>query len=88
MTRSPKLHTTVTQTLHAAHLRCVLKDVPNDFHGRLRRENVGVPHHELLEDVILNGASQLLLFGSLQSKHHQGAAGSPVADYSTLNTEL
>ena len=65
-----KLHITVKEHLPAAHLGRVLKDVPDDSDGGLWGEDVGVPHHELLQDVILNGASQLILFGSLQGTRH------------------
>ena len=37
----------------ATYLRCIFKDVADDFHGGLWREDVGVPHHELLQDVVL-----------------------------------
>jgi hypothetical protein len=39
-------------------LRGVAEDVGNDFHRRLGRIDIGVPHHELFEDVVLDGARQ------------------------------
>ncbi len=42
-------------------LRGVLEDVGDDFHRGQGRVDVGVAHHELLEDVVLDGALQLLL---------------------------
>src|SRR5690606_2590814 len=36
------------------------EDVRDDPHGRGRRIDVRVPYHELLEDVVLDGAGQLL----------------------------
>ena len=40
--------------------RCVGEDVGDDAHGRLRRIDVGVAHHELFENVVLDGAAELL----------------------------
>ncbi len=42
-------------------VRRVLDDVADDAHRRLRRVDVGVADHELLEDVVLDGAAQLVL---------------------------
>ena len=42
-------------------LRGVLEDIGDDLHRRQRRIDVGVAHHELLEDVVLDGALQLVL---------------------------
>ena len=36
------------------------KDVTNGLHRELRRVDVGIPHHEFLEGVILNSAMRLL----------------------------
>ena len=36
------------------------KDVPNNAHGGLRRVDVGVADHELLQDVILDSSRELL----------------------------
>ena len=36
-------------------LRCVGNDVTNDAHRGLRRINVGVSNHELLQNIVLNG---------------------------------
>lgn len=44
---------------------CVLEDIRDDLHGRRRRINVCVPHHELFQDVILNGSGKLFLFYAL-----------------------
>ena len=43
----------------------VLKDVSNDAHAGLWRVDVGVAHHELLEDVVLDSARELLLLHAL-----------------------
>ena len=49
----------------------VLDDVANDAHGRRRRVDVGVAHHELFEDVVLDGAGQLVLaYALLFRRHH------------------
>ncbi len=42
-------------------LRRVGEDVGDDLHRRRRRIDVGVADHELLEDVVLDGARQLVL---------------------------
>ena len=41
-------------------LACVFDDVGHDPHARLGRIDVGVAHHELFEDVVLDGARQRL----------------------------
>ena len=46
-------------------LRGVLDDVRNDPHRRLGRIDVGVAHHELFEDVVLDGAVELGLLDAL-----------------------
>ena len=46
-------------------LRGVLEDVGNNLHGRQRGVDVGVAHHELLQDVVLDGALQLFLGNAL-----------------------
>lgn len=43
----------------STYLGRVRKDVSDGVHGGLRGENVGVAHHELLQDVVLNGPRQL-----------------------------
>ncbi len=45
--------------------RGVFKNVGDDFHRRQGRIDVGVAHHKLLEDVVLDGALQLLLLYAL-----------------------
>ena len=56
-------------------LRRVSEDVGNDAHRGFGRINVGVPHHVFLEDVVLNGAVELLrrhtlLFGGHDVEGH------------------
>ena len=46
-------------------LRGVLDDVGHDAHARLGRIDVGVAHHELFEDVVLDGAVELRLVDAL-----------------------
>jgi len=46
-------------------LRGELEDVGDDAHRELRRIDIGVTHHELLQDIVLDGALQLFVFGSL-----------------------
>ena len=46
-------------------LRGVLKDVGDDLHREFRRIDVGVAHHELFEDIVLNGTSHLLELSTL-----------------------
>ncbi len=41
-------------------LRGVLEDVGDDAHGELGRINIGVAHHELLEDVVLDRTRELV----------------------------
>jgi hypothetical protein len=54
-----------TCTYVAKYLGSEGKDVSNEFHGELWRVDVRVPHHEFLEDVILNGTMKLLQLCSL-----------------------
>jgi hypothetical protein len=61
--------------------RGVAEDVGDDLHRRLRRVDVGVADHELLEDVVLDGPGQLrglhpLLLGrhDVESEHGQHGA--------------
>ena len=42
-------------------LRGVTEDVGDDLHRRLGRIDVGIPHHEFFEDVVLDRARQLVL---------------------------
>ena len=46
-------------------LRRVSNDVPNDAHARLRRIDIGVAHHELFEDVVLNRPAELIWLDAL-----------------------
>ena len=50
--------------------RCVGEDVGDDAHGRLGRIDVGVAHHELFENVVLDGASELLRGHALLLARH------------------
>ena len=59
----------------------VLDDVADDLHRRLRRVDVGVAHHELFQNVVLNRSTQLvlahaLLFGGhhIAGQHRQHRA--------------
>ena len=55
-----------TDTVELGHvLRGILEDVGDNLHRRQRRIDIGVAHHELLEDVVLDGALQLVLRHSL-----------------------
>src|SRR5690606_12580412 len=45
--------------------RAVAEDVTHDAHARTRWIDVGVAHHELLEDVVLDGALQLFRLHTL-----------------------
>lgn len=42
-----------------------LKNIAYDPHGHLRRVDVGVTHHEFLENIILDGSSEVFVLGSL-----------------------
>ena len=62
-------------------LRGVLDDVADDLHRRLGRVDVGVAHHELFQNVVLNRSGELvlrhaLLFGSdhITGQHRQHRA--------------
>ena len=46
-------------------LRGVLEDVGNDLHGECRGIDVGVAHHELLQNIVLDGTCHLLELGAL-----------------------
>ena len=46
-------------------IRRVSNDIADNFHRRLRRINVGIAHHEFFQNVVLNGARQLLLADAL-----------------------
>ena len=46
-------------------LRGELEDVGDDAHRELRRIDISVTHHELLQDVVLDGALQLFVLGTL-----------------------
>ena len=43
-------------------LRGIFEDIGDDLHGRV---DIGVTHHELLEDIVLDGTCHLLEFGTL-----------------------
>lgn len=43
----------------------VSHDVTDDSHGRLGRVDVSVTDHKLLQDIVLDGSSQLLLINAL-----------------------
>ena len=58
----------------------VAEDIADDPHGAFRRINVGVADHELFQDVVLNGAAELLrrhalLFGRHDVERHDGQDG-------------
>ena len=42
-----------------------LKNIGDDAHGRHGGIDVRIPHHEFLQDVILNGSHQRIQFHSL-----------------------
>ena len=46
-------------------LRGELEDVGDDAHRELRRIDIGVTHHELLQDVVLDGTGQFLVLRAL-----------------------
>ena len=50
--------------------RCVGEDVGDDAHGRLGRVDIGVAHHELFENVVLDGAAELLRGHALLLARH------------------
>ena len=54
-------------------LRRVFDDVADDAHRRCRRKDVGVADHELLEDVVLDGAGELVLRNALLLGRHDVA---------------
>ena len=57
--------------VEAGHLlRGVADDVGDDPHRRLGRVDVGVPHHELFEDVVLDRAGQLVMRHALFLASH------------------
>ena len=51
-------------------LRGVLEDVGNDAHRELGGINIGVTHHELLEDVVLDRTGQLVERATLLQTRH------------------
>ena len=59
------LTATMCTVLCSTYVCSIRKYISNEPHGWFWGENVGVAHHELLEDVILDGASQLGLLRSL-----------------------
>ena len=46
-------------------LRGVAENIGNDLHRRLGRIDIGIPHHELFENVVLDRACQLFLGNAL-----------------------
>ena len=59
----------------------VRKNISDDPHRRGRRIDIGIPHHEFLEDIILNGSGQLgwsnaLFFRGNDEECHDGNYGS------------
>ena len=54
-------------------LRGVLNDVADDAHGRRGRVDVGVAHHELFQNVVLNRPAQLVLAHTLLFRRHHVA---------------
>ena len=51
-------------------LRSEGEDVADDAHRELRRINIGITHHELLEDVVLDGTGHLFEFHALLQTGH------------------
>ena len=51
-------------------LRCVGEDVRDDAHRLRRRIDISVPHHELFEDVVLDGALELFWRHALLLARH------------------
>ena len=79
ISRRSRLVHVITRHADAVEFRHLLgrvgKDVGHDAHRGLGRINVGVPHHVFLEDVVLDGAVELvrrnaLLLGSHDVKCH------------------
>jgi len=50
--------------------RRIFENIGDDAHGRLGRINVGIPHHELFQNVVLNGAGQFFLGNALLFRGH------------------
>ena len=46
-------------------LRGELEDVGDNLHGERRRIDIGVAHHELLQDIVLDGSCHLFQLGTL-----------------------
>ena len=46
-------------------LRGVLEDIGNDFHRECRRIDIGVAHHELLQNIVLDGSCHFLQLSAL-----------------------
>ena len=51
-------------------LRRIFEDVGDDLHRECRRIDVGVAHHELLQNVVLNGSGHLLELSALLQTCH------------------
>lgn len=64
------MHSSQYTRVDCAYLGCVRKDVGDGMHGRFRWENVGIPHHELLQNVILDGSGELGLGHTLLLARH------------------
>ena len=56
------------KTRHIA--RAVGDDVTDNLHARCRRINVGIAHHELFENIVLDGSGQLVLGDTLLFSRH------------------
>ena len=51
-------------------LRRILEDVCDNLHGECGRVDISITHHELLEDIVLDGTSHFFQFGSLFQTCH------------------
>ena len=61
-------------------LRSIFKDVGNDLHGKCRRIDIGIAHHEFLQNIVLDGTGHFFKLGSLLQtgidiKRHDGQHG-------------
>ena len=71
--RASFLHVVATDGngVELGHVLCrILKHICDDAHRLLGRINVSIAHHELLEDVVLDGATQLLRRHTLFFSRH------------------
>ena len=46
-------------------LRGIFKDIADNLHRERRGIDIGVTHHELLQDIVLNGTGHLFQLGTL-----------------------